>query len=59
MIIGLGIDIADQVRIRDSLDKYGDKFLQRIFTEQEIALCQRYRYPVEHYAGKFAVFERL
>jgi len=57
MIIGLGIDIADQIRIHDGIKKYGDKFLQRIFTAQEIASCQRYQYPVEHYAGKFAVKE--
>jgi len=57
MIIGLGIDIADQIRIHDGIKKHGDKFLQRIFTAPEIASCQPYRYPVEHYAGKFAVKE--
>lgn len=57
MIIGLGIDIIEPIRIHNGIDKYGEKFLQRLFTEQEIALCQRYHYPVEHYAGKFAVKE--
>ncbi len=58
MIIGIGIDLTDQLRIQQSLDQYGDKFLQHVFTTQEIAICQRYRISaVEHYAGKFAVKE--
>ena len=59
MIIGIGIDIADQIRIREGIEKYGDKFLQTIFTESEIAICKRYRFPIEHYAGKFAVKEAM
>lgn len=57
MIIGIGLDIADQTRIQQSIDRYGEQFLQRIFTEQEILLCQRYRFYAERYAGKFAAKE--
>jgi holo-[acyl-carrier protein] synthase len=59
MIIGLGIDIADQRRIEESIAQFGESFLQRILTEPEIASCARYRFPIEHYAGKFAVKEAL
>jgi holo-[acyl-carrier protein] synthase len=59
MIIGIGIDIADQIRIREGIEKYGDKFLQMLFTPSEIAICKRYRFPIEHYAGKFAVKEAM
>ncbi len=59
MIIGLGIDITDQKRIEESIAQFGESFLQRILTKQEIASCARYRFPVEHYAGKFAVKEAL
>jgi holo-[acyl-carrier protein] synthase len=57
MIIGIGIDIADQIRIREGINKYGERFVQRLFTAQEITQCTRYRFPYEHYAGKFAVKE--
>jgi len=57
MIIGIGIDIVDQQRLQSGIQKYGEKFLQRLFSEQEVFLCQRYRSPIEHYAGKFAVKE--
>lgn len=57
MIIGIGLDIADQTRIQQSIDRYGEQFLQRIFTAQEILLCQRYRSYAERYAGKFAAKE--
>ena len=57
MIIGLGIDIIEPARIHNGIDKYGEKFLQRLFTEPEITICQRYHHPAEHYAGKFAVKE--
>lgn len=57
MLIGIGIDITDQNRIKESVDKYGIHFLRQILTEQEINACARYYFPVEHYAGKFAVKE--
>lgn len=57
MVIGIGIDIADQLRIRDGINKYGGKFVQRLFTAKEITQCTRYRFPYERYAGKFAVKE--
>ena len=36
---------------------YGDRFLRRVFTEQEIAYCKRRRDPVPHLAGRFAAKE--
>ncbi len=57
MIIGVGIDITDQQRLRESLEEFGEKFLRQILTEEEIAACARYRFPIEHYAGKFAAKE--
>lgn len=57
MIVGLGIDITDQKRIAASIEQFGESFLTRILTDKEMAACARYRFPVEHYAGKFAVKE--
>lgn len=56
-IIGLGIDATEVDRISDTIDRYGDRFLRRIFTEREIAYCARRRSPAIHFAGRFAAKE--
>lgn len=53
-IIGLGFDTTDIPRIAEVLNRYGDRFLRRIFTDGEIAYCMRRRNPVPHLAGRFA-----
>ena len=56
-IIGIGLDTTDIDRISDTIDRFGDRFLQRIFTEGEIAYCARRRVPAIHFAGRFAAKE--
>jgi holo-[acyl-carrier protein] synthase len=56
-IIGIGLDATDLPRVADMLQRYGERFLQRVFTEEEIAYCTRRRDPVPHLAGRFAVKE--
>jgi holo-[acyl-carrier protein] synthase len=56
-IIGLGFDATDIPRISDMLNRYGDRFLRRVFTEGEIAYCTRRRDPSAHLAGRFAAKE--
>ena len=56
-IIGLGIDATDIPRIAATITRYGDRFIQRIFTEGEIAYCMRRRHPEIHFAGRFAAKE--
>ena len=56
-IIGLGLDTTDIDRISDTIDRYGDRFLHRVFTEGEIAYCARRRVPAIHFAGRFAAKE--
>ncbi|HSK11303.1 MAG TPA: holo-ACP synthase [Vicinamibacterales bacterium] len=56
-IIGLGIDATDIPRIADTMAAYGDRFLQRVFTEGEIAYCRARRRAAQHFAGRFAVKE--
>ena len=41
----------------DLLERYGDRFLRRVFTDGEIAYCTKRRNPVPHLAGRFAVKE--
>ena len=56
-IIGLGFDATDLPRIRDVFDRYGDRFLRRVFTDGEIAYCTHQRDPVTSLAGRFAAKE--
>jgi len=55
MIVGIGIDITEQKRIMQAIDKYNHRFLQRVFTQAEILLCKQR--SIEHYVGKFAAKE--
>jgi holo-[acyl-carrier protein] synthase len=57
MIIGLGIDATDIARIAATMERYGDRFLKRVFTDGEIAYCLRRRHPAIHFAGRFAAKE--
>jgi len=56
-IIGLGLDATDIVRISETIDRYGERFLHRIFTEGEVAYAMRRRVPAIHLAGRFAAKE--
>lgn len=56
-IIGLGLDATDIERVADTIKRYGDRFLHRIFTPGEVAYCLRRREPAIHFAGRFAAKE--
>lgn len=56
-IIGLGFDATDIPRIRATYERYGERFLQRVYTPGEIAYCTRHRDPVPSLAARFAAKE--
>jgi holo-[acyl-carrier protein] synthase len=56
-IVGLGIDATDIPRVAALVERYGDRFLRRVFTDGEIAYCTRRRNPIPHLAGRFAAKE--
>jgi holo-[acyl-carrier protein] synthase len=57
MIVGTGIDIAEVARIRKSIDRFGERFLQRIYTPGEMRYCDSKANRVERYAARFAAKE--
>jgi len=57
MICGIGTDIAEMERIRKAIDKWGRKFLKRIFSDKEIAYCYSKRDPIPHLSARFAAKE--
>jgi holo-[acyl-carrier protein] synthase len=58
MIVGMGTDLMEIERIEQSIARFGDRFLERIFTPCEIAYCQRKKKnAAESFAARFAAKE--
>ena len=57
MIVGTGIDIAEVPRIAESIERFGDRFIQRVFTEGEVRYCESKANRAERYAARFAAKE--
>jgi holo-[acyl-carrier protein] synthase len=57
MIVGTGIDIAEVDRIAASIERFGRRFLERVFTPDEIRYCESKANSAERYAGRFAAKE--
>ncbi len=58
-IIGIGTDIAEISRIENMLEKHGDFFLKRIYTDQEIQYSHSGKHMGEHLAGRWAAKEAV
>ena len=56
-IRGIGIDLVQIPRIRRVVERWQDRFLERVFTEEELAYCRARRDPVPHLAARFAAKE--
>jgi holo-[acyl-carrier protein] synthase len=57
MIVGTGVDIAEVPRIAQSIARFGDRFLRRIYTDGEIRYCDSKANRIERYAARFAAKE--
>ncbi len=57
MIVGVGTDLMEIARIQQSIARFGERFLQRIFTSSEIRYCQRKKNAAESFAARFAAKE--
>jgi holo-[acyl-carrier protein] synthase len=57
MILGTGVDLAEVHRIRHSVERFGDRFVHRIYTDREIAYVERKANRFERYAARFAAKE--
>ena len=55
----IGTDIIEVDRIRYLIDKYDSKFIDRIFSKDEIAYCKKKKDPSIHFAGKFSAKEAV
>jgi len=56
-ISGLGVDLVSIPRMRSTIDRWQQRFVDRVFTDDEIAYCRARRDPAPHFAARFAAKE--
>lgn len=59
ILIGLGTDVIEVERVRGVIERQGERFLQRVFTDEERAYCSAKAHPYKHYAARFAAKEAV
>jgi holo-[acyl-carrier protein] synthase len=57
MLLGTGVDLIEVVRIAQSIERFGERFLRRVYTVREIAYCRGKRHSAESFAARFAAKE--
>jgi phosphopantethiene--protein transferase domain len=58
-VLGIGVDLVECARIQHSIDRFGDRFLNRVFTDGEIEYSLSMKFPARHLAARFAAKEAV
>jgi holo-[acyl-carrier protein] synthase len=58
-IVGIGVDLVEVARVQHSLDRFGERFLRRVFTQGEIEYSMSMKFPARHLAARFAAKEAV
>jgi holo-[acyl-carrier protein] synthase len=58
-ILGVGMDIVETKRIAESIERFGDRFLHRVFLDGEVAYSRSMKFPHLHLAARFAAKEAI
>jgi holo-[acyl-carrier protein] synthase len=58
-VLGIGMDVVETKRIAESLERFGDRFLQRVYLEGEVAYARSMKFPHLHLAARFAAKEAI
>jgi holo-[acyl-carrier protein] synthase len=58
-IFGIGTDIVECLRIAQMIERHGELFIGRVYTQQEIQYCQSRRQATQHFAGRWAAKEAV
>lgn len=58
-ILGIGTDITECLRIAQMIERHGELFITRVYTEHEIAYCSTRKAATQHYAGRWAAKEAV
>lgn len=58
-VLAHGVDMVECARLREAIDRHGERFLRRVFTEVELTYCLGKAREIEHLAGRFAAKEAV
>lgn len=58
-VIGIGTDIVECLRIAQMIERHGELFINRVYTQYEIRYCQTRKQSTQHYAGRWAAKEAI
>jgi holo-[acyl-carrier protein] synthase len=58
-VLGIGVDLVECARIQRAVDRFGDRFLHRVFTDGEIEYSMSMKFPARHLAARFAAKEAV
>jgi holo-[acyl-carrier protein] synthase len=58
-ILGIGVDVVDVHRLQETIERQGDRFVEKIFTSSEVKYCRSRKHPYEHFAARFAAKEAV
>jgi holo-[acyl-carrier protein] synthase len=59
MIVGLGVDLVEVGRVKKTIDRWGERFLNRVFTFKEKSYCLKKAFPEQSLAARFAAKEAV
>ena len=59
LVLGVGCDYIELVRVQRAIERHGERFLRRVFTDEERAYCDGMKHPHRHYAARFAAKEAV
>ena len=59
ILVGLGADLIDVERVRGVIERQGERFIARVFSDEERAYCGSMKHPFKHYAARFAAKEAV
>lgn len=57
MIVGIGVDLVETARVGEGIERHGDRFVRRLYTQGEIDYCEKFKNRAERYAARFAAKE--
>ena len=58
-VLGIGVDLVECARIERSIERFGEKFLHRVFTDGEVTYSMSMKFPARHLAARFAAKEAV
>jgi holo-[acyl-carrier protein] synthase len=58
-ILGIGTDIIECLRIAQMIERHGEMFITRVYTDYEIQYCQQRKSATQHFAGRWAAKEAI